>query len=178
MEPIRISTDEFKLRNFINYYEDNIKEMLYDCEKYLTRVNLIDRDYLDVVVFDEDYEEIENASDYESLLLNEEYALLFIVGKTHEGNEKFEFIDGTKYVMKHYLNDEYQDKNTIKDIGDLNLDVDHLVGILIDVEDIDGRDYLISIVNYEKGSNPSIQEVEETGDIEEILNKLIERFSI
>ena len=28
MEPIRINPDEFKLENFINYYNDNVEELL------------------------------------------------------------------------------------------------------------------------------------------------------
>lgn len=178
MEQIRIGVDEFKLGGFINYYEDNIKEMLYGYDESVTRVNLIDRDYMDVVVFDEDYENLETTSDYEDTLLNEEYALLFIIGKTHEGAEKFEFIDGTKYSMKHYQGDTYADKNSITDIGNLSLDLDHFVGLLIDTEDVEGKDFVISIVNYEKGSSPTISEVEESGDIEEIVKNLIDKFSI
>ena len=178
MEQIRISVDEFKLGGFINYYDDNIKEMLYDQDESVTRVTLIDRDYMDVITFDEDYENLETASDYEDLLLNEEYALLFIIGKTHEGAEKFEFIDGTKYSMKHYQGDTYADKNSIKDIGNLSLDLDHFVGLLIDIEDVEGKDFVISVVNYEKGSSPRISDVEECGDLEEIVTGLVERFSI
>ncbi|CEH33903.1 hypothetical protein [Romboutsia lituseburensis] len=178
MEQIRISVDELKLSGFINYYEDNIKEMLYGQNESVTRINLIDRDYMDVITFDEDYEELEDASDYERVLLDEEYALLFIVGQTYEGQEKFEFIDGTKYSLKHYKGDEYSDKHTIKDIGDLSIDLDHYVGVLIDTEDVEGKDFVISVVNYERGSNPRIIEVEECGDLEEIINNLIERFTI
>lgn len=175
MEPVRIKIEDFKLNNFINYYEDNVVEMLFEHSSSVTRVNLIDKDYMDVITFDEDYEDIKDADDYKEVLLDEEYALLFIIGKTHEGAEKFEFIDGTKYSMKHYVDDLYMDKNLIKDIGDLELNLDHLIGLLIDSED---GEYVISIVNYEKGISPKIAEVEESGDLEDIVKNLIGRFSI
>ena len=66
MEPIRINPDEFKLENFINYYNDNVEELLSEYPNYVSRICLIDRDYMDVVIFDEDYEELEDASDYKS----------------------------------------------------------------------------------------------------------------
>ena len=175
MEPVRINITDFKLNNFINYYEDNAKEMIFEYQDSVVRVNLIDKDYMDVITFDEDYEDLQEANDYKEVLLNEEYALHFIIGKTYEGAEKFEFIDGTKYSMKHYLDDLYMDKNSIKDIGDLKLDLDHLVGILIDVED---GEYVISISNYEKGVSPRIEEVEESGDLEDIVKNLINRFTV
>ena len=71
MEPIRINPDEFKLENFINYYNDNVEELLSEYPNYVSRICLIDRDYMDVVIFDEDYEELEDASDYKKLLLME-----------------------------------------------------------------------------------------------------------
>ena len=100
MEPIRINPDEFKLENFINYYNDNVEELLSEYPNYVSRICLIDRDYMDVVIFDEDYEELEDASDYKKLLLNGEYALHFAIGKTYEGAEKVEFIDGKKYIRE------------------------------------------------------------------------------
>lgn len=175
MEPVRINTEDFKINNFINYYEDNAREMLFEYNNSVIRVNLIDKDYMDVITFDEDYEELQEANDYKNVLIDEEYALLFIIGKTHEGAEKFEFIDGTKYSMKHYLEDLYMEKNSIKDIGDLKLDLDHLIGLLIDVAD---NEYVISIVNYEKGLSPRIEEMEESGDLEEIVKNFINRFTI
>lgn len=175
MEPVRINTKDFKLNNFINYYEDNVAEMLFDYNKSVIRINLIDKDYMDVITFDEDYEQLEDSSDYKNVLVDEEYALLFIIGKTHEGAEKFEFIDGTKYSMKHYVDDLYMEKNSIKDIGDLKLDLDHLVGLLVDVAD---NEYVMSIVNYEKGLSPRIEEIEESGDLEEIVKNFINRFTI
>ena len=54
MEPIRINPDEFKLENFINYYNDNVEELLSEYPNYVSRICLIDRDYMDVVIFDED----------------------------------------------------------------------------------------------------------------------------
>ncbi|MEF9992179.1 MAG: hypothetical protein RSD22_09165 [Romboutsia sp.] len=175
MKPIRIKIEDFKLNNFINYYETNASEMLSEYDDSVSRVTLIDRDYMDVVTFDEDYEDIESSEDYKNLLLNEEYALLFIIGKTYEGCECFEFIDGTKYNMKHYAGDIYSDKNNIKDIGDLSLDLDHLIGILLDTED---GELVINTVNYEKGLHPRIEEVEESGDLEEEINNLINKFLV
>lgn len=175
MEPLRINRNNFKINNFINYYEDNIKEMLSECSNSVTRVNLVDKDYMDVIIFDEDYEELEGSNDYKELLINEEYSLLFILGKTHEGAEKFEFIDGTKYSMKHYIDDIYLEQNVIKDIGELNMDLDHYIGLLVDFVD---NEYVISTVNYEKGLSPRIVEVEDSGDIEEIVKDLINRFTI
>ena len=51
MEPIRINPDEFKLENFINYYNDNVEELLSEYPNYVSRICLIDRDYMDVVIF-------------------------------------------------------------------------------------------------------------------------------
>ena len=58
MEAIRVNPDEFKLENFINYYNDNVEELLSEYPNYVSRICLIDRDYMDVVVFDS------NDSDY------------------------------------------------------------------------------------------------------------------
>lgn len=175
MEPVRIDNGKFKIKNLINYYNDNVREMLCECSNSVTRVNLIDKDYLDVIVFDEDYEEVNEASDYEEKLVDEEYSLLFIIGKTHEGLDKFEFIDGTKYIMKHYAGDIYSEEKSIKDIGDLSIDLDHYIGMLIDFAD---NEYIISLVNYEKGMAPSISEVEDSGDIEDIAKELIDKFTV
>ena len=172
MEPIRINPDEFKLENFINYYNDNVEELLSEYPNYVSRICLIDRDYMDVVIFDEDYEELEDASDYKKLLLNGEYALHFAIGKTYEGAEKVEFIDGKKYILNHYLDDIYEDNSTIKDIGELSLNVDNLIGLLFDFEEED-EEIVISVVDFEHGgglSNPRIREVDDSGDIENILN--------
>ena len=179
MEHIRFNPDEFKLVNFISYFNDNIEELLHEYPKEVSRICLIDRDYMDVVVFDEDYENLQDASNYKEVLLNGEYALHFAIGKTYEGSEKVEFIDGKKYILNHYLDDMYEDESTIKDIGEFNLNVDNLIGLLFDFEDED-REIVISAVDFEHGgglSNPRIREVDDSGDIENILKKLVEKFS-
>ena len=179
MEPIRINPDEFKLENFINYYNDNVEELLSEYPNYVSRICLIDRDYMDVITYDEDYENIEEPSDYIELLLNGENALLFPIGKTYEGCEKVEFIDGKKYSLNHYMDDLYEDDSTIKDIGELSLNVDNLVGLLFDFEDEDDE-IVISLVDLEHGggiSAPRIREVDDSGEIEDILKQFIERFS-
>ena len=112
-------------------------------------------------------------------LLNGEYALHFAIGKTYEGAEKVEFIDGKKYILNHYLDDIYEDNSTIKDIGELSLNVDNLIGLLFDFEEED-EEIVISVVDFEHGgglSNPRIREVDDSGDIENILKELIEKFS-
>ncbi|WP_042273198.1 hypothetical protein [Faecalimicrobium dakarense] len=98
MEPIRIKPEEFKLSNFINYYKDNSEELLLEFPDSISRVCLIDKDYMDVITFDEDYEDLEEADDYINLLLDEEYSLHFAIGKTYESCEKIEFIDGKNIV--------------------------------------------------------------------------------
>ena len=148
MESVRINPTEFKLENFINYYNDNVGELLSEYPNYVSRICLIDRDYMDVVIFD-------------------------------EGAEKVEFIDGKKYGLNHYLEDIYEDDSTIKDIGELSLNVDNLIGLLFDFEDED-EEIVISVVDFEHGgglSNPRIREVDDSGDIENILKELIEKFS-
>ena len=175
MEHIRFKPDEFKLVNFISYYNDNVEELLCEYPNYVSRICLIDRDYMDVVIFDEDYEELEDASDYKKLLLNGEYALHFAIGKTYEGAEKVEFIDGKKYILNHYLDDIYED-NSIRDIGELSLNMSNLVSILVDIEE---DELHLSLVNFEHGgqiSQPRILEVEDSGDFEEIAKELIEQF--
>ena len=179
MENIRFKPDEFKLVNFISYCNDNIEELLYEYPKEVSRICLMDRDYMDVITYDEDYENIEEVSDYIELLLNGENALLFPIGKTYEGCEKVEFIDGKKYSLNHYMDDLYEDDSTIKDIGELSLNVDNLVGLLFDFEDEDGE-IVISLVDLEHGggiSAPRIREVDDSGEIEDILKQFIERFS-
>ncbi len=175
MKPIRIKPDEFKLNNFIEYISDNAEELLYEYPKEISRVNLIDKDYLDVILFDEEYEDIDNSEDYAELLLNEEYNLLLTVGKTNDNLDKLEFINGKKYSLSHYMDDIYQE-DVIKDIGDLNLNMSNLVGILVDFDD---KEIVLSLVNFEHGgqiSQPRILEVEESGDFEEVVKELIEKF--
>lgn len=175
MEPIRLHPDEFKLNNFINYYNDNYEELLSEYPNYISRICLIDKDYMDVVTFDEDYEELNEPSDYEELLLSEQYALHFVIGKTTENQESVEFIDGKNHSLKHYIDDVYEE-SSVKDIGDLNLDLDHLVGLLFDFED---GDIVISVVNFEHGgemSTPRIIEVDDCGDLDKVIKKLINRF--
>jgi len=175
MEPIRIKPDEFKLTNFINYYNDNYEELLFDYPSNISRICLVDKDYMDVITFDEDYEELNDAEDYVKLLLEEEYALHFIIGKTTENLESVEFINGKTQSLKNYIEDAYEE-SSVKDIGDLNLDLDHLIGLLFDFED---NEIVISVVNFEHGgeiSTPRIIEVDDCGDIENTITKLINRF--
>ena len=86
---------------------------------------------------------------------------------------------GKKYILNHYLDDIYEDNSTIKDIGELSLNVDNLIGLLFDFEEED-EEIVISVVDFEHGgglSNPRIREVDDSGDIENILKELIEKFS-
>ena len=92
---------------------------------YVSRICLIDRDYMDVIIFDEDYEYLNDAKDYKELLINGEYALHFAIGKTYENAEKVELIDGSKFVLNHYMEDIYEEDNAVKDIGDLSLNMDN-----------------------------------------------------
>ncbi|SCH66800.1 MULTISPECIES: hypothetical protein [unclassified Romboutsia] len=175
MEPIRLHPNEFKLTNFINYYKDNYDELLSEYPNYVSRICLIDKDYMDVVTFDEDYEELSDANDYEELLLSEQYALHFVIGKTTENQESVEFIDGKTQGLKHYIDDVYEE-DVVKDIGDLNLDLDHLIGLLFDIEE---DDLIISVVNFEHGgemSTPRIIEVDDCGDLDETIKNFINRF--
>lgn len=177
MEPIRIHPDEFKLNNFINYYNDNYEELLHDYPEYISRICLIDKDYMDVATFNEDYEELKDAEDYANLLLNEEYALHFVIGKTTENLETVEFIDGKIQNLKKYVNDIYEE-SSVRDIGDLNLDLNHLIGLLFDFENED-KDLIISVVNFEHGgemSTPRIIEVDDCGDLDSIIRKFISKF--
>ena len=175
MQAIRVKPDEFKLNNFIEYISDNLEELLLEYPKEISRICLVDRDYLDVVLFDEDYEDINNSDDYTDLVLNEEYALLLTIAKTNENLDKLYFINGKSYSLSHYIDDIYED-NSIRDIGELSLNMSNLVSILVDMEE---DELHLSLVNFEHGgqiSQPRILEVEESGDFEEIAKELIEQF--
>jgi hypothetical protein len=175
MQAIRVKPDEFKLNNFIEYISDNLEELLLEYPKEISRICLVDRDYLDVVLFDEDYEDINNSDDYTDLVLNEEYALLLTIAKTNENLDKLYFINGKSYSLSHYIDDIYED-NSIRDIGELSLNMSNLVSILVDIED---GELHLSLVNFEHGgqvSQPRILEVEDSGDFEEIAKELIEQF--
>jgi len=178
MEILRFKKDEFNMRNFVHYYNENIEELLFNYPHYISRVCLVDRDYMDVIIFDEDYENINEEKDYEELLYNGEYALHFVVGKTYEGAEKIELINGKKYVLNHYMDDIYEDDNTVKDIGDLSLNVDNLVGLLFDLEE---KEIVVHPVDFEHGgeiSQPRIRNVDYCGDLEEKLVKILDEFLI
>lgn len=178
MEILRFKKDEFNLESFIHYYNENIEELLYNYPHYISRVCLVDRDYMDVIVFDEDYDNINNIKDYVDLLHDGEYALHFVVGKTYEGAEKVELLHGEKYILNHYMDDIYEDNNTIKDIGDLSLNVDNLIGLLFDLEE---NEVVVHPVDFEHGgeiSNPRIRKVDYCGDMEEKLVKILEEFLI
>ena len=108
MEIFRFKKEKFNLENFIHYYNDNIEELLMEYPHYVSRICLIDRDYMDVIIFDEDYEYLNDAKDYKELLVNGEYALHFAIGKTYENAEKVELIDGSKFVLNHYMEDIYE----------------------------------------------------------------------
>ena len=177
MEIFRLKADNFNLENFIHYYNDNIEDLLYDFPHYISRPCLIDLDYMDVVVFDEDYEEINDAKDYEELLIGGEYALNFAVGKTFENADKIELIDGNKYRLSYYLDDMYEDDNTIKDIGDLSLNVDNLIGLLFEYEE--DKEIVVYTTDFEHGgeiSQPRIRRCDDPGDLEEVLKNILERF--
>lgn len=175
MQAIRVKPDEFKLNNFIEYISDNQEELLLEYPKEIRRICLVDRDYLDVVLFDEDYEDINNSQDYTDLVLNEEYALLLTIAKTNENLDKLYFINGKSYSLSHYIDDIYEG-NSIRDIGELSLNMSNLVSILVDIEE---DELHLSLVNFEHGgqiSQPRILEVEDSGDFEEIAKELIEQF--
>lgn len=179
MEILRLKKDEFNLESFIDYYNENIEELLYEYPKYVSRICLIDKDYMDVLTSDDDYEEIEESSDYINLLLSGEYSLSFSVGKTYEGAEKVEFIDGQIYGLSYYVDDIYEDKNTIREIGELSLNVDNLIGLFFDFEE-DENEISIHLVDFEHGgelSQPRIKKVDNGGEVQEILMNFINRFS-
>lgn len=165
---IKFDINEFRLDDFINYYEENIEELLFDYDDVDKSIAFVDKDYMDVFNSEEDAKEA---------LINEEYSLLFVLSKTYSENEKLEFIDGRKYNLTYYNGDLYESKLTIKNIGDLNLDLDHFVGVLFDYE---GGELEISIVNYEHNQGigrGSISTVEDAGDLEEIITEFLERFN-
>ena len=175
MQAIRVKPDEFKLNKFIEYISDNQEELLLEYPKEIRRICLVDRDYLDVVLFDEDYEDINDSQDYTDLILNEEYALLLTIAKTNENLDKLYFINGKSYSLSHYIDDIYEG-NSLRDIGELSLNMSNLVSILIDIEE---DELHLSLVNFEHGgqvSQPTILEVEDSGDFEEIAKELIEQF--
>ena len=168
MEILRFKDEEFNLESFIHYYNDNIEELLSEYPHYISRVCLVDRDYMDVIVFDEDYENLSDAKDYADLLKEGEYALHFVIGKTYEGAEKIELLNGQTYGLNHYMEDIYEDENTIRDIGDLSLNVDNLIGLLFDLED---DEIVVHPVDFEHGgeiSQPRIRKVDYCGDMEDI----------
>lgn len=178
MEILRFKNDEFNMESFIHYYNDNIEELLLDYPHYVSRACLVDRDYMDVIVFDEDYENLNDAKDYTDLLKEGEYALHFVIGKTYEGAEKVELLDGQTYGLNHYMEDIYEDENTIKDIGDLSLNVDNLMGLLFDLED---DEIVVHPVDFEHGgeiSQPRIRKVDYCGDMEKILINILDEFLI
>ncbi len=178
MEILRFKKGEFNLENFIDYYNDNIEELIYEYPNYVSRICLVDRDYMDVITFDEDYENLEEANDYIELLTSGEYDLHFVVGKNFENAEKIELIDGNKYALNHYMDDIYEDDNTIKDIGDLSLNVDNLLGLLFELEE-DTDEIVVHPVDFEHGgeiSQPRIRKSDDSGDLEEILKNLLQRF--
>ena len=165
---IKFDIDEFRLEDFINYYEENVEELLVEYDDLDKSIAFVDKDYMDVFNSDEDAKDA---------LLDEEYSLLFVLAKTYSENEKLEFIDGRKYNLTYYNGDLYESKLTIKNIGDLNLDLDHFVGILFDYED---GELEVSIVNYEHNQgigSPSICTVEDAGELEEIITEFLERFN-
>lgn len=164
---IKFDIDDFRLEDFINYYEENIEELLADYEDIDHSIAFVDKDYMDIFNSEDDAKEA---------LLNEEYSLLFILAKTYLENEKLELIDGRKYNLTYYNGDLYESQATIKDIGDLNLDLDHFVGVLFDYEN---GELEISIVNHEHGQgigSSNINTVEDAGDLEEIIVEFLERF--
>ena len=178
MEILRFKDEEFNLESFIHYDNDNIEELLSEYPHYISRVCLVDRDYMDVIVFDEDYENLSDAKDYADLLKEGEYALHFVIGKTYEGAEKIELLNGQTYGLNHYMEDIYEDENTIRDIGDLSLNVDNLIGLLFDLED---DEIVVHPVDFEHGgeiSQPRIRKVDYCGDMEEILINILDEFLI
>lgn len=178
MEILRFKNDEFNMESFIHYYNDNIEELLSEYPHYVSRACLVDRDYMDVIVFDEDYENLNDAKDYTDLLKEGEYALHFVIGKTYEGAEKVELLNGQTYGLNHYMEDIYEDENTIKDIGDLSLNVDNLMGLLFDLED---DEIVVHPVDFEHGgeiSQPRIRKVDYCGDMEKILINILDEFVI
>ena len=80
--------------------------------------------------------------------------------------------------IENWEDDIYEDDDTIRNIGDLNLNMDNLIGLLFDYEEEDGE-ISVSIVDFEHGgeiSQPRIRRVDDSGDFESIIIKLLERF--
>lgn len=178
MEILRFKNEEFNISSFIHYYNDNIEELLWQYPHYVSRICLVDTDYMDVITFDEDYENINDDKDYIDLLQSGEYSLHFAVGKTYENTEKIELLNGKTYGLNHYDDDIYEDENTIRDIGDLSLNVDNFIGLLFELED---DEIVIHPVDFEHGgeiSQPRIRKADNCGDIEEILTNLLEEFLV
>lgn len=177
MEIISIKPDEFKLYNFINYYIDNIEEIIDGYPKYTSRICLIDRDYMDVITHDDDYEGIDEKEDYMNVLLEEEYSLCFVIAKTNESLSSIEFIDGNTYSLDYIQEDIYEGRNIIKNIGDTKFNLENLTSLLFDIDE-EGK-LVISMINLEHGgdiSQPRITEVDNSGDFEQVVNKLLSKF--
>ncbi|WP_455539296.1 hypothetical protein [Terrisporobacter sp.] len=180
MEIFRFKKGEFNLENFIHYYNDNVKELLMEFPHYISRICLVDRDYMDVIAFDEDYEDLNDEKDYERILFDGDYNLHFAVGKTYENAEKIELIDGEKFSLNHYMEDIYEEEDAVKDIGDLSLNMDNLIGFLFELEE-ETDEIVVFTVDFEHGgeiSTPRIRIVDDCGDLEEILKNILERFIV
>lgn len=176
MKPITVLTKEMKLTRLLEYINENVGELLFDYDETLRKIILIDNDYHDVILDEEAYDDIEDEQDYENLLLNEEYALLLTVAKTNENLDTLEFITGDRYSLSYYAKDQYESE-TIKDIGDLSLNMNNLISLYVDYYD---NEIHISLVNFEYSDevmNPKINEIEDGGDFEEIVLKFIEKFN-
>ena len=46
MEILRFKKDEFNLEGFMHYYNDNIEELTFEYPRYVSRICLIDKDYI------------------------------------------------------------------------------------------------------------------------------------
>ena len=71
-----------------------------------------------------------------------------------------------------------RDENAIREIGDLSLNVDNLIGLLFDLED---DEIVVHPVDFEHGgeiSQPRIRKVDYCGDMEEILINILDEFLI
>ena len=180
MEILRFKKDEFNLEGFMHYYNDNIEELTFEYPRYVSRICLIDKDYMDVITFDEDYEYIDSEKEYANILTSGEYDLHFVVGKTYENAEKIELLDGHKYSLNHYSDDIYEDDYAIRDIGDMSLNMDNLMGLLFEYEE-DTNEIAVHPADFEHGgeiSQPRIRKCDDSGDLEEILKNMLERFII
>ena len=129
---------------------------------------------------DEDYENIDSEKEYANILTSGEYDLHFVVGKTYENAEKIELLDGHKYSLNHYSDDIYEDDYAIRDIGDMSLNMDNLMGLLFEYEE-DTDEIAVHPADFEHGgeiSQPRIRKCDDSGDLEEILKNMLERFII